>query len=224
MYGPGNFGWAMAGPEGRSASINPELTPGTAVEFWEGNGGYYYNPATGRPTASNPQEAIAHGHAALMTGGSWYLPMGPQTPSTQYLESVYSFAVSTNNSCSYGSGGDEPNCTCFQESAQAPYQPQRAPDQSACWDVPADLDVFDGRGAYTQLLGGEGCLWGDTAHGEGTNGTNVHKRAWPGGLAIAERLWSARSVADWQQAAPRLSAQMLRLEQRGIPVALPGPM
>ena len=38
------------------------------------------------------------------------------------------------------------------------------------------------------------------------------------GLAIAERLWSARNITHWQRAAPRLAAQMHRLKQRGIPV------
>ena len=60
-YGPGNFGWEMKGPNGRTYSLNLELAPNTAVEFWEGAGGLWFNPATGRPVASNPQEAIAHG-------------------------------------------------------------------------------------------------------------------------------------------------------------------
>ena len=219
-YGPGNYGWEMSGPNGRTYSINEELAPGTAVEFWEGNGGYYYNPATGRSVASNPQQAIAHGHAAVVTGSGWYLPMGPFAPSnwSEYLEHVYSYEVSTNKTCSYDNSSVAPNCTCFQERAEAPYGPQRAPDQNACWDVRSDLDLLGGRGAYRHLLGGEGCLWGDSSHGTGTNGSNVHKRAWPGGLAIAERLWSARSVANWHNAAPRLVAQMRRLKQRGIPV------
>lgn len=218
LYGPGNFGWEMKGPDGRTSSINSELASGTAVEFWEGNGGYYYNPATGRSTASNPQEAIAHGQAALATGAGWYLPMGPFTPSnwSSYLENVYNFPVSTNSTCVYTNASLPPNCTCFQEKRGGGGE-QRAPDQEACWDVPSDLDVFGGRGAYRQLLGGEGCLWGVETHP--TNGSNVHKRAWPGGLAIAERLWSARSEADWQKAAPRLEAQMHRLKQRGVPVA-----
>ena len=38
------------------------------------------------------------------------------------------------------------------------------------------------------------------------------------GLAIAERLWSARNITQWQRASMRLAAQMHRLKQRGIPV------
>ena len=38
------------------------------------------------------------------------------------------------------------------------------------------------------------------------------------GLVLAERLWSARNITQWQKAAPRLAAQMQRLKQRGIPV------
>ena len=91
----------MAGPHGRTSSINTDLMPSTAVEFWEGNGGYYYNPANGRSVASNPQAAIAHGLTAVMTGQGWYLPMGPFTPAnwSSYLAKVYlNLRANTGNS------------------------------------------------------------------------------------------------------------------------------
>ena len=70
-----------------------------------------------------------------------------------------------------------------------------------------------GGGEYTQLLGGEACLWGDTQAAP-YNVSEASRHLWPGGLAVAERLWSARNVVDWRRAAPRLEAQMGRLEQR----------
>ena len=189
-YGPGNHGWQMKGVEGRTFSINEELSPNTAVEFWEGGNGAQYDPATGRPVASSPQDALAHGNSALVTN---YLPMGtPQwtrNMTRQYAASVYKMEVSTNNTCTWTDGSATPNCTCYQESA--PTSPtnwsgagrrQRAPDQKACYDIPEDLDVLDGRGAYQRLLGGEACLWGvNFPWGTGTNSSNVHERAWPGG-------------------------------------------
>ena len=66
---------------------------------------------------------------------------------------------------------------------------------------------------YEHLLGGEACLWGEVADGP-YNASVVFKHLWPGGLAVAERLWSARDVADWRSAAPRLEAQMERLARR----------
>lgn len=44
--------------------------------------------------------------------------------------------------------------------------------------------------------------------------STAFQHLWPGGLAVAERLWSAREVADWRSAKPRLEAQMERLERR----------
>ena len=192
-YGPGNHGWEIKGPQGRTFSINKELSPNTAVEFWEGGNGAEYNPATGRSVASNAQEALAHGNSAIQSGGGWYLPMGTPhwTPNQtlNYIAGVYGVAVSTNKTCTWTDGTATPNCTCYQESAptsptnwSGAGRPQRAPDQKACYDIPEDLNVLDGRGAYQRLLGGEGCLWGvNFPWGYGTNSSNVHERAWPGG-------------------------------------------
>ena len=63
------------------------------------------------------------------------------------------------------------------------------------------------------MLGGEACLWG-----EDKNASNIHLAAWPGGMAVAERLWSAREVNDPVAATPRVVAQMARLRARGVPV------
>ena len=63
-----------------------------------------------------------------------------------------------------------------------------------------------------QLLGGEACLWGEVSDGP-YDVSAAFRHLWPGGLAVAERLWSAREVADWRSAAPRLEAQMGRLER-----------
>merc|ERR1719329_1952034 len=158
----------MKGPEGRTFSINKELSSNTAVEFWEGGNGEQYNPATGRPVASNPQEALAHGNSALATK---YLPMSTphltRNQTIEYAASVYGMEVSTNKTCTWTDGSSTPNCTCYQESAPTSPtnwtgagHPQRAPDQNACYDIPEDLNVLDGRGAYQRLLGGEACLWG----------------------------------------------------------------
>ena len=67
---------------------------------------------------------------------------------------------------------------------------------------------------YEHLLGGEACLWGNVQDGP-YNSSEAFRHLWPGGLAVAERLWSAREVADWRRVAPRLEAQLGRLERRG---------
>ena len=201
-YGPGNYGWQIKGPQGRTFSINKELSSNTAVEFWEGGGGNQYNPATGRPVASNAQEALAHGNSAIQTGGGWYLFMStPHMTNVQwsvYIAGVYGVAVSTNNTCTWTDGSATPNCTCYQESLvkSGGAHQQRAPDQKACYDIPEDLNVLDGRGAYQRLLGGEGCLWGiNFPWGTGTNSSNVHERAWPGGTCCCW-CWSCWSFCS----------------------------
>ena len=117
---------------------------------------------------------------------------------------MYRVDPATNKTCSYPPGGP-PNCTCFEEGNESATAAH--PGGGGCYDVRDDDPRF------SRVLGGEACLWG-----LGINASNVHLAAWPGGLAVAERLWSAREVNDADAATPRVLAQMARLRARGVPV------
>eukprot|EP01028_Stygiella_incarcerata_P005243 TRINITY_DN2232_c0_g1_i1.p1 TRINITY_DN2232_c0_g1~~TRINITY_DN2232_c0_g1_i1.p1 ORF type:complete len:526 (+),score=134.67 TRINITY_DN2232_c0_g1_i1:106-1683(+) len=78
-------------------------------------------------------------------------------------------------------------------------------------------EPFDGApGPFTPemmdlVLGGEGCMWS-----EQVDESNMDSRMWPRACAIAERLWSDKSVSDPSAAKPRLMQHRCRLVQRGV--------
>uniref|UniRef100_A0A8C1U5Q5 Beta-hexosaminidase subunit beta n=1 Tax=Cyprinus carpio TaxID=7962 RepID=A0A8C1U5Q5_CYPCA len=77
----------------------------------------------------------------------------------------------------------------------------------------ADPQNFTGTDAQKKLvIGGEACLWG-----EYVDATNLTPRLWPRASAVAERLWSDKSVTDVGNAYKRLVQHRCRMVKRGIP-------
>jgi hexosaminidase len=62
-----------------------------------------------------------------------------------------------------------------------------------------------------RILGGEACMWE-----EQTSALDIDSRIWPRAAAVAERLWSQRSVNDVDDMYRRLEAESLRLEVFGL--------
>jgi hexosaminidase len=62
-----------------------------------------------------------------------------------------------------------------------------------------------------RILGGEACMWE-----EQTSALEIDSRIWPRTAAIAERLWSPRTVNDVDDMYRRLQVESLRLESFGL--------
>ena len=62
-----------------------------------------------------------------------------------------------------------------------------------------NIDFIGSDDAKRRILGGEAYLWG-----EFVDGTNLLARLWPKTAAVAERLWSAASVNNSEDAQFRL--------------------
>jgi len=75
--------------------------------------------------------------------------------------------------------------------------------------LPATSDLDPTQAA--RILGGEVCMWGELITPE-----NIDSRIWPRSAAIAERLWSPRSVADVDDMYRRLDRVSLQLEEVGL--------
>ena len=64
------------------------------------------------------------------------------------------------------------------------------------------------------VIGGEACMWS-----EYVDGANSVSRLWPRASSVGERLWSAASVNDREEAKFRLDDQRCRMLRRGIEAA-----
>jgi len=62
------------------------------------------------------------------------------------------------------------------------------------------------------VIGGEGCMWG-----EFSDNTNVITNTWPRAASVAERLWSAETVRDLNDAMGRIFDFTCELIRRNIP-------
>jgi len=64
------------------------------------------------------------------------------------------------------------------------------------------------------VIGGGGEMWG-----ESVDGSDIQQTVWPRLGAIAERLWSPRTLRDTDVALPRLHSFRCLLVQRGVAAA-----
>jgi hexosaminidase len=75
--------------------------------------------------------------------------------------------------------------------------------------LPANSDLTPEQAA--RILGGEACMWS-----EYVDGRTIDSRIWPRTAAIAERLWSPRTVNNIDDMYRRLWVESLRLEGLGL--------
>jgi hexosaminidase len=75
--------------------------------------------------------------------------------------------------------------------------------------LPAGTDLTDEQAAH--VLGGEATMWGEYVGPE-----TIDSRIWPRLAAIAERLWSPRTVVDVADMYRRLAVVSIQLEELGL--------
>ncbi len=75
--------------------------------------------------------------------------------------------------------------------------------------LPADSNLTDAEAAH--ILGGEATMWGEWVSPE-----TIDSRIWPRTAAIAERLWSPRTVTDVEDMYRRLAIVSVQLEELGL--------
>eukprot|EP01083_Nonionella_stella_P201423 736924_1 len=66
------------------------------------------------------------------------------------------------------------------------------------------------------VIGGEGCMWGETV-----DVSDIQQTIWPTAAAVAERLWSPREINSTTAATPRMEYFRCLLNERGIAAAPP---
>ncbi|XP_057826008.2 beta-hexosaminidase 1 isoform X1 [Cryptomeria japonica] len=78
------------------------------------------------------------------------------------------------------------------------------------------LEGIDDSSQQKLVIGGEVCMWGETA-----DASDVQQTIWPRAAAAAERLWSSTddTSSDLDTVLPRLEYFRCLLNQRGIPAA-----
>ena len=71
----------------------------------------------------------------------------------------------------------------------------------------SDLDLYNVRNQEL-IMGGDVCLWAEYADDD-----MILTRLWPRASAAAERLWSAKTVKDMEEAGPRIEEQRCRMKR-----------
>lgn len=87
------------------------------------------------------------------------------------------------------------------------------------WYKYYEVDPHDFGGNENQnklVLGGEACMWGEVV-----DNTNILQRIFPRVSAVAERLWSQKSVTNRDDAERRLEEHTCRMRLRGLPAQPP---
>ena len=71
----------------------------------------------------------------------------------------------------------------------------------------SDLDLYNVRNQEL-IMGGDVCLWAEYADDD-----MILTRLWPRASAAAERLWSAKTVKNMEEAGPRIEEQRCRMKR-----------
>jgi hexosaminidase len=190
-----HYGDSEANPTPPAAGLPPQLV----IEQWLSPVWNWANVSaiTGDSYAStsDPWPKGHRGFRALVTDG-WYLDSSAGGPAA--WEEPYAKEPLTNKTCTYDAAHPQGNCTCTC--------PEHNYRDGLC-------HCFDLRYSEkaSMVLGGEACLWG-----ERTDAGVVQQRAFPGAMAVAERLWSRMELTNATRAAPRIERQRCRMLERGI--------
>jgi len=164
-----------------------ELPKNSLVQVWQGW------------AETMPWEDVAHNGYQVLQSAGWYLDQGNTTDwqSMYHVEPLEGLRMFVDEHDVHPCDGEEPedidDCKKMHKSVS---------EKTALSKEKAMAD---------DVRGGEACLWG-----ESIDGSNLALKAWPRLSAVAERLWSPRSVTSAISATPRLEEMACRMQARGV--------